>query len=135
MRLELYFAPESIERKGQLSSMDDRIQRSPLVRLLSYQWPVHLMDEKFNFSELPSEATWLIAYRDRRNRVEFLASNPRTVRMLELLEQPRTSRELAQELVEEFHIESDTLSNQAFKTLESFVQLGIVVLSEELAQQ
>ena len=134
VRLELYFAPESIERRSQLSRMDTQIQRSPLARLLSYQWPVHQMDEKFDSFELPSDVTWLIAYRDRRNNVEFLVSNPKTVRMLELLDQPRSTLALIQVLAEEFHIGSETLSAQAFNTLKSFVQSGIVVLSEELTQ-
>lgn len=135
VRIELQLAPESIERRGQLASMDMQIQRSPLVRLLSYLWPVHLMDEPVDVSELPSLPTWLIAYRDRRNKVEFLVSNPETVRMLELLDQPQSSLVLIRQLSEELHIDRELLDDQAFKTLKSFVQAGVVVLAKELAER
>lgn len=129
VRIELYFAPESIEGKNRLTSLDSCIQRSPLVRLLSYQWPVHKIDEDFEASRTPAEATWLIAYRDRKSDVEFLVSNPRTIRMLEVLEQPQSVRELIQELAEELNSSTDSLDEQAYATLKSFVRSGVVVLA------
>ena len=130
VRMELYLAPESIGRRSQLASLDSRIQRSPLVRLLSYQWPVHRIDEKYTVADAPSDATWLIAFRNRRDKVEFLVSNPRTFRMLELLEKPQSGRELVGELAGELHSSADSLNEQALKTLETFVRSGVVVLSD-----
>lgn len=129
VRIELYFAPESIQGKNRLTSLDARIQRSPLVRLLSYQWPVHKIDEDFEVSSTPTEPTWLIAFRDRKSNVEFLVSNPRTVRMLEILEQPKSCRELIQELAEELQSSSDSIAEQAHAKLKSFVRSGVVVLA------
>lgn len=130
VRIELYFSPESIGRRGSLASLESRIQRSPLVRLLSYQWPVHQIDESYAIPDSPPDATWLIAHRDRQNKVEFLVSNPRTVRMLEMLEKPRSGQDLIHELAEELHSSVDSLSEQGFKTLRTFVRSGVVVLSD-----
>ena len=129
VRIELYFAPESIEGRNRLASLDAFIQRSPLVRLLSYQWPVHKIDEDFEASGIPAEPTWLIAYRDRKSEVEFLVSNPRTFRMLEILEQPQPCRGLIQKLAEELKSPAGSLDEQAYATLKSFVRSGVVVLA------
>lgn len=130
VRIELYFAPESIGRRGRLLNLDSRLRRSPLVRLLSYQWPVHQIDENYSVSKSPTDATWLIAYRDHQNKVEFLVSNPRTFRMLEMLEKPRTGQDLIDELAQELHTSATSLSEQAFKTLKTFVRSGVVVISD-----
>ncbi|MYD79345.1 MAG: hypothetical protein F4X44_01870 [Gammaproteobacteria bacterium] len=129
VRIELYFSPESIGRRGTLTSLETRIQRSPLVRLLSYQWPVHNIDENYTIPASAPDATWLIAHRDRQNKVEFLVSNPRTFRMLEMLENARSGWDLIHELAEELDSSADSLSEQAFQTLETFVRSGVVVLS------
>ena len=129
VRIELYFAPESIEGKNRLTSLDARIQRSPLVRLLSYQWPVHKIGEDFEVSNTPTEPTWLIAFRNRKSNVEFLVSNPRTIRMLEILEQPQSVKELIQALVAELNSSDDSLDEQAYATLKSLVRSGVVVLA------
>lgn len=58
---------------------------SPLAWCLSYQYPVHLLGPNFQPEEAPSEATFLIVYRNRQDEVQFMASNALTVHLLNLL--------------------------------------------------
>lgn len=135
VRGDLYFAPNSIAKSGRLTDAETRIQLSPLVRLLSYQWPVHQINETFDVSKTPSGTTWLIAFLNRRGRVEYLETNPRTVRMLELLQHSRSCRELLQELAEELETKFDSINEQGFEMLKTFVRSGVVVLAEEPRSQ
>jgi hypothetical protein len=67
---------------------------SPLAWPLAYDWPVHRIGPDF----LPDQpqATYLVVYRDRGDRVGFLEANPVTMRLLQLLEEgaEATGREL-----------------------------------------
>lgn len=60
---------------------------SPLARLLSYQFPVHQIRPEFRPAAPPSEATFLVVYRNREDQVKFMSLNPVSARLLNLIDQ------------------------------------------------
>lgn len=63
---------------------------SPCVRLLAYAWPVHQIRPEFQPLEAPAEPTFLLVYRGRKDQIGFMALNPVSARLLELLADPAT---------------------------------------------
>jgi hypothetical protein len=68
---------------------------SPLVICLSYQYPVHKISPRHQFS-VP-ELTQLVVYRNREDKVRFMAANAMTLRLLYLL-QTNTQANLGDQL-------------------------------------
>jgi hypothetical protein len=69
---------------------------SPVAWPLAYQYPVHKMGPDFLPDEPPAKPTYLIAYRNRLDKVKFLEINPVTARLVTLLqENPEITGELA----------------------------------------
>ena len=58
---------------------------SPLAWPLSYQFPVHQISPDFRPVEAPAEATHLLVYRNRADKVRFMQLNPVTQMLLNLL--------------------------------------------------
>lgn len=67
---------------------------SPLAWPLSYRFPVHRIRPDYRPSEAPPEATHLLVYRDRGDRVRFMTLNAVARRLLGLLQEdaPITGR-------------------------------------------
>lgn len=59
---------------------------SPLAWRLSYQYPVHKISESYQPTEPPEQPTFLVVYRDRADKVQFMEANGVTMRLLQLLE-------------------------------------------------
>lgn len=60
---------------------------SPLAWPLSYHFPVHRIGPEHRPETAPDEATHLLAYRDRADRVRFMQLNAVSVRLLQLLQE------------------------------------------------
>jgi len=75
------FDYQTIEANGELAHAC--IQLSPVAYLLDYQWPVH----KIGADYIPDspELSYLIVYRNRLDKVQFIQSNAATLRLLQLL--------------------------------------------------
>lgn len=132
VRVELYFAPDTESEDGaELNDLEQLVVASPIVRLLSYQWPVHRIDLQFSATTPPEQPTWLIGFRNRADRVEFLVSNPRTVRMIELLKEARSGRQLIEELAREFNVKEELLREQTLPALKAFAKAGVVCVPAE----
>lgn len=58
---------------------------SPLAWSLAYQYPVHLIGPDFQPEQPAAQPTYIVVYRNREDKVEFLEANAVTARMLELL--------------------------------------------------
>ena len=67
--------------------LDDTVGLSPLAWPLRYAYPVTRLSADCQPAEPPAEATYLIAYRNRRDEVRFMASNAVTTRLLQLVDQ------------------------------------------------
>lgn len=94
--------------------LEGRPVLSPLAWSLAYEWPVHRLSPGFLPTAPPAEATRLVVYRDRRDRVGFLEINLVTARLLELLadeSEPRpTGRECLLRIAAELsHADPDTV--------------------------
>lgn len=60
---------------------------SPLAWPLTYRFPVHRIAPEFQPAESPGEPTYLVAYRNRSDRIEFMETNAVTQRLLALLQE------------------------------------------------
>ena len=58
---------------------------SPVAWPLHYQYPVHQLGPAYQPTEPPAEASFLIVYRNREDKVKFIASNAVTVSLLSRL--------------------------------------------------
>ncbi len=63
---------------------------SPCAWYLCYSFPVHQIQPGFTPDEAPAEATFLVVYRNRHDKVGFLQINGVTARLLEMLDSDRT---------------------------------------------
>lgn len=92
----------TVNREGDLLTGTPVV--SPLVWSLAYQYPVHLIGPDFQPEQPGDQVTYIVVYRNREDKVEFLEANAVTARMLELLDaDPAPSglqvlEQLAQEL-------------------------------------
>lgn len=58
---------------------------SPLVEVLSYDWPVHQIGREYQPSTPLPEPVWLIVYRDASDSVKFMEINAVTAHLLALI--------------------------------------------------
>jgi len=58
---------------------------SPLAWSLAYQYPVHKIGPEFIPESAPEAPTYLVVYRTRNDKVEFMEINPVTARLIQLL--------------------------------------------------
>jgi len=88
VELELSLAEDAHLPKG------ERLQVSPLARVLSYEWPVHLVGPD-SIPDIPQQ-TSLLVYRDERDTVRFLETTPMTHVLLNSIQEqgPMTVVEL-----------------------------------------
>lgn len=66
--------------------LDSRLSLSPLARCLRYRYPVHRIGAAYQPLTAPAEPTFLVVYRNRRERVGFLEINAITAALLHRLE-------------------------------------------------
>lgn len=88
MELVLDISRESIPEQGILPTGDLLAAPpvlSPLLAVLSYDWPVHQICSDFQPSQPLPQPVWLLVYRDRQDRVGFMEINAATARLLELI--------------------------------------------------
>jgi uncharacterized protein len=98
-------------------------QVSPLVACLSYQYPVHKISP--DYQPATPEPTQLVVYRNRNDKVHFMAANSMTLRLLYLLQTNPLARlgdqlhliasELQHTQPEQLFGEAQTLINELFK--------------------
>ncbi|WP_020208955.1 DNA-binding domain-containing protein [Gilvimarinus chinensis] len=75
--------------------LSESIQVSPLLWCLSYQYPVHRLGPEYQPQIPPAQPTFILVYRNRADRVEFMLSNAATIHFIKLLQGGSgTAREL-----------------------------------------
>ena len=87
--------------------MDGVPVASPLAWQHAYEWPVHRIGPDF-LPEKPGAApTWLVVFRDRKDRVRFLELNPLSALLLEKIteESGATGAELIRQVARELAVE------------------------------
>ena len=76
---------------------------NPIARAHAYQYPVHRISPTFQPMDADDEATYLVVYRDRADKVGFMLLNPITARLIDLIAQDtgRGGRSLLYQIAEE----------------------------------
>lgn len=86
LALDLDLAPDAdCAFGGEPAGLDDVLVLSPLARPLRYDWPVDRIGADGPPAARPDQPTWLLACRNRRHEVRFMASNAVTVRLVNLI--------------------------------------------------
>lgn len=117
--------PPASRVPSSLSASKPRV--SPLAVCLNYQYPVHKVS--LDYQPSTPEPTQLVVYRNRNDRVRFMAANAMTLRLLYLL-QTNTSANLGDQLqliaTELQHKDPERLSVEAYLLVEELAGLDIL---------
>jgi uncharacterized protein len=83
--------------------MTQRPLLSPLVELCGYQFPVHRIGPQFQPQQPDEQPTWLLVWRNRNDRVEFMELNAVSARLIALLQEDnaRNGEQLLLQLADE----------------------------------
>jgi uncharacterized protein len=103
---------------------------SPLAWLLSYQFPVHRIGPGYR-PEAAREPIYLVVYRNRQDRVQFMELNAATARLLELTRgnTAATSGDLLEALAAELAIPINTVRDFGAQQLQQFIDLAVVTVT------
>ena len=101
---------------------------SPLAWSLSYNFPVHQVGPAFQPQQPPQSPTFLVVYRDRKDKVGFMEINAVTARLLQLAQTETLSgRELLETLAGEMqHTDPAALVDFGRDLLEKLRALDII---------
>lgn len=117
---------DGFDRQGDL--LANPILVSPLVWCLAYRWPVHQIGPDHVPVEPPATTTELVVYRRRNDRVAFMAVNPATLRLIELLKSGVTGREALAALAGELTgLDSKVVYEQGLATMERLREAEILL--------
>lgn len=133
VHLELDLAPDPpVNNDVKLDGLSSILVLSQLARLLSYRWPVHelLKISRKHVPEVPSQPTWIIAFRNQQNRVEKLISNAATVRVAEVLRTPKRGTELLVEIANEWGQSPDFLREPLLRIVKKLINKGVLLTHE-----
>jgi hypothetical protein len=103
---------------------------SPLAWQLTYRWPVQMIGPDYRPQTPPDQPTYLVVYRDRNDKIRFVAINAVTARLLQLLQEQPTLiglQALQQIAAEMKHPKPDTVINGGKQTLEQLKAQGIIL--------
>ena len=100
---------------------------NPTLMNLSYQWPVHKIGPAYRPRK--PQPTCLLVYRDAQDKVQFVASNPVTARLLELLKNSAlTGRAACLKIANELqHPAPEALVSHGLAILEQLRQQGVIL--------
>lgn len=106
--------------------IDDALALSPLAWPLHYLYPVESISADLQPVEPAAEPTWLIACRNRHDKVRFTKSNAVTTRLLNLLGEGDSRAALAT-LATELNSDPEHVERTGLKTLNRLHRQDIVV--------
>ncbi len=99
---------------------------NPACLSLAYAWPVNRIGPAYRPRK--PQATYLLVYRDRGDRVAFAASNPVTARLIALIADGATGRDACLAVATEIqHPDPETLVTHGGALLEELRRLGVVL--------
>lgn len=106
------------------------IKLSPLAWSLAYQYPVHKIAPGFLPEQPPAQPTFLVAYRDPADEVNFIEITPITYRLLEIIEQSegiQTEAALKQVVEELQHQNPQLIISGGLQILRELVDKSVIV--------
>ncbi|MDM3870173.1 putative DNA-binding domain-containing protein [Porticoccus sp. W117] len=137
VELALDVSPESLPPEEEISDSDllqQHPQVSPLAWRLSYQYPVHQLGPENQPQEPPEQPTFLVVYRNRKERVRFMEANAVTVRLLQLLEDDATlsGQQALQQIAQELnHPQPEQVVSSGAQLLRKLADLSIICGSSQ----
>lgn len=133
VELALHVSDESINMDNINANGNLLKQRpvfSPLAWPLVYQFPVHTMGPDNLPEEAPEQATYLVVYRNRNDKVRFLEINPVTASLIGLLQEngSYSGLDAIEHIVKEMnHPNPDVVIQGGKAALEELQQHGILL--------
>ena len=103
---------------------------SPLAWSLAYQYPVHKIGPDFIPDSVPDSPSYLIVYRDRNDKIEFMEVNPVTARLIQLLNEndQMSGRQALEQIAEELQSNNpDMIIEKGHEALQELQQQGILL--------
>lgn len=124
---------ENIDANGDL--LTQRPAFSPLAWPLVYQYPVHTMGPGNLPEEAPEQPSYLVVYRNRKDKVNFLEINPVTARLIGLLQENESYSgfDAIEHIAKEMnHPSPDIVKQGGLAALQELQQYGIILGCESL---
>ncbi len=104
---------------------------APVLQLLHYAYPVQRINENYQQTTPPEQATHILGFRDKEDVVQFIELNPATARLVELLhdtDEACTVGEAIQQIAAELqHPEPSALFTFGVATLADLMQQGAIL--------
>jgi hypothetical protein len=123
---------ENIDANGDLLQQHPAF--SPLAWPLVYQFPVHTMGPDNLPEQAPEQASYLVVYRNRNDKVNFLEINPVTARLISLLQENTsyTGLDAIKYISKEMnHPNPDVVKQGGLSALQELQQYGIILGTEK----
>lgn len=128
VEMALDLAPDSDCRYDDESvGLDDDLVLSPLAWPLRYDYPVREIGPDYQPAGPPETPTWLIGWRNRHDRVRFMASNATTIRLLKLIDEGKSNRDALQVVAKEIDALPERVAETGLATLNRLHEHDIVV--------
>ncbi|MEH6566030.1 MAG: putative DNA-binding domain-containing protein [Halopseudomonas sp.] len=128
LELALDTAMDELPAKTQpqeAETLSSPLQVSALARAHAYRWPVHRIGIDFQPVEAPAQPTFLLVWRDRRDKVRFMQLTAFTYQLLaQLQQQPQTPDSLLRRVAQDAGMVCDG----------TFLNQGRALIDEWLAQ-
>jgi uncharacterized protein len=116
--------------------MNQPLRRAQSARMARYQFPVHRIGPDFQPDVAPDTPTFLLVYRDREDRVQFLELNAMSYALLTLLELTpgTTARAALRALASSVgHADEPALERDGRRMLQELCERGVLVAPEPTA--
>lgn len=103
---------------------------NPVIRLQTYEFPVHRIGPGFEPALAPAQPTYLVVFRRRNDSVGFMELNAVSARLLDLIvaAEGRSARSLLLQIAEELaHPDTGTIVDSGVGILQSFFDKDIIL--------
>lgn len=127
-----FISMHNIDANGDL--LAQRPVFSPLAWPLVYDFPVHTMGPDNLPAEAPEQASYLVVYRNRKDKVNFLEVNPVTARLISLLQENEsyTGLDAIERISKDMnHPNPDAVKQGGLAALQELQQYGIVLGTQQ----
>ena len=119
---------DSIDPNGDLLSTHPIL--SPVAWSLAYQFPVHKMGPDFLPEQAPVQATYLVVYRNRNDKVKFMELNPVSARLIYLLDNDEklSGQQALEKIAQEMnHPQPEVVMQGGLSALQELQGYGIIL--------
>ncbi len=138
--LELHLEKHSLEVEKSTNHIDESLLLSqtpvvsPLIRLQSYQYPVHQIKKSFQPQEKLEQPLFMVIWRDTQYQVQFTAMNPFSALLLERLinHADISGQQLLESLADEHqHPNKDQFVQFGLQTLKQWFDQDIIISTQK----